>query len=150
MPLIYITLLLMAFTGLHACGGHQAVDRDDAPPRITVENPPDMHDAANSLDYTGIYKGVLPGADGVDREVELELTWEMNFTLKTPGSGSAENARTGFYSFQKHGAIITLIGVDSPNRFFAGENYLVPLDENGNRPEGGVTDRYALKKAKSR
>ncbi|MCO6485845.1 MAG: copper resistance protein NlpE N-terminal domain-containing protein [Saprospiraceae bacterium] len=150
MPLIYISLLLMGFTGLHACGGQQTADRDEAPPRITVENPPDMHDAAISLDYTGIYKGVLPGVDGVDQEVELELTWEMNFTLKTPGSGSAEKARTGFYSFQKHGAIITLIGVDPPHRFFVGENYLVPLDAAGHTPAGGRDARHALKKQKSR
>lgn len=150
MSLNYISLLLIGFTGLHACGGQQAADRDNVSPRITVENPPDMHNAANSLDYTGIYKGILPGADGEDREVELELTWEMNFSLKTPGSGSAENARTGFYSFQKHGAIITLIGADPPNRFFAGENYLVPLDEAGHTPAGGRDARHALKKQKSR
>jgi len=121
----------------------------DTPPSIRMESAPDMHDAANSLDYTGTYRGILPCADCEGIATELTLVYDNTFTLKSTylGKGDAsEQVRTGFYSFQKHGSIITLIGMDAPNRFFTGENVLWPLDKEGNRPTGEAADKHALRK----
>lgn len=134
-----------------ACGEKPApAAESDRDPEIRMESaPPDMHDAANSLDYTGTYRGILPCADCEGVRSELTLVYDNTFTLKTTllGKGDGkEQVRTGFYSFQKHGSIVTLIGVEAPNRFFAGENVLWHLDQEGKRITGELADKYALRK----
>ena len=110
----------------------------------------DSHNAKNSIDYKGTYKGDLPCADCEKIEVELKL--DDNDYKRT--SVYHKNGQTtkveekGTYSWDQSGNTITLNGVDgsSPNKYFVAENYLMQLDMDGNRITGEMANNYILRK----
>lgn len=121
-----------------------------------VETPPvetaiiaDSHNARNSLDYTGVYKGILPCGDCEGIETEVTLDAENNFVKKTKylGKDSSIFEENGSYAWNEAGNTVVLEGItDSPNQYFVGENQLFQLDMDGNRITGELADKYILKK----
>jgi len=110
----------------------------------------DDHNAKNSLDYMGMYQGILPCADCEGIETSLLLEDDKNYLLKTNYLGKKNSATKevrGVYSWNKEGNTIILAGVENaPNRYFVGENYLKQLDMDGNEIEGDLAERYVLQK----
>lgn len=108
------------------------------------------HNAKNSLDYMGMYQGVLPCADCEGIETSLLLEDDKNYLLKINYLGkknSATNEVRGVYSWNKEGNTIILAGVENaPNQYFVGENYITQLDLKGNKIEGDLADKYVLQK----
>ena len=101
-------------------------------------------------DYLGTYTGILPCADCEGMETTIKLDYESEFTIQsTPVGRSAVKPKNqkGLYSVQTHGAILTLLEVDPPNRFQIGDNILYPLDPEGNRITGDQAGKYFLKKS---
>lgn len=109
----------------------------------------DIHNAQNSLDYKGTYKGVLPCADCEGIETELKIDDE-GYTRTTVYKGKDDKKfeEKGTYSWDANNKnIIILDGVkEAPNKYFVGENYLKQLDMDGNEITGDLADKYILKK----
>lgn len=109
----------------------------------------DMHNAQNSLDWNGTYKGVTPCADCEGIETEVTLNNDMTFILKTKYKGKSNKyfEETGTFKWDNKGTNITLEGLkDRPTQFFVGENTLTQLDMDGHKITGDLADKYVLKK----
>lgn len=108
----------------------------------------DMHDAQNSLDIEGTYKGVLPCADceGIETEIELkDSTYLKKIKYLGKGDGKVDEEKGNFKWLD--GSTIELEGIeDTSNKYFVGENTLTHLDTEGNKVTGELADHYILKK----
>lgn len=109
----------------------------------------DSHNSQNSLDYWGVYKGILPCADCEGIELSIELTSDFSYVKKATYLGKGDNnviETSGTYSWNERGNTITLVGEDAPNQYFVGENVLFHLDLDGNRITGDLAEKYKLNK----
>lgn len=109
----------------------------------------DWHNSANSLDYEGVYKGVIPCADCEGIEVELAINKDKTYVKRTKylGKNGKVFGDKGTFTWNKEGNTITLAGKDEgSNKYFVGENYLTQLDNDGNKITGDLADKYILKK----
>lgn len=109
----------------------------------------DEHNAQNSLDFMGAYKGVLPCADCEGIETHLELESGNSYTKKTiylDKSDQKTLESSGIFSWNEAGNTIALGGEDLPNQYFVGENYLIHLDINGSKIAGNLAGKYLLTK----
>ena len=96
----------------------------------------DEHNAKNSLDYLGTYKGTLPCADceGIETEIILSKDEKVFEEL-------------GDFTWQEDGNTMSLEGIDSePTLYFVSENKLIQLDQEGNKIEGNLAKNYELLK----
>lgn len=118
-----------------------------------TEQPPDpAHNARNSLDYEGIYKGEIPTPNGILQETVIELKDDGTVIKTTKEPGQAEES--GFevfaaYSWNQEGNIITIDALPQPNSYFVAEGYLVHLDEEKSQIKDGLEDveeDYILRK----
>ena len=102
----------------------------------------------NSLDWPGVYRGVLPCADcsGIRTQLTLnkDLTYEM--AVQYIGKDSGVIRSNGTFQWNDAGSTITLTGSAEPNRYLVGEEKLFKLDKDGKRIQGGLADQYILKK----
>ncbi|WP_194976531.1 copper resistance protein NlpE [Aquiflexum lacus] len=143
-----ILLFLAGFTLIFSC--QKSSNQDDLIIDDEMfEDVIDNHTSQNSLDYHGIYKGLLPCADCEGIEVTLELGPGDSYTRKSTYLGKDDNEiieSSGTFSWNGAGNTITLHGEDLPNQFFVGENVLFQLDMQGNRITGELADNYKLNK----
>ena len=105
----------------------------------------DEHNAKNSLDYIGTYKGFLPCADCEAIETTIALN-EDSYIKETVYKGKSNEVfkETGKYTWNEAGNTITLSGSEAPNQYLVGEGVLFHLDADGNRVEGDLADSYRL------
>lgn len=115
-------------------------------PQMLV-NLPENQEKPEPADYTGKYEGTLPCSDCEAILVDLELVFDNTFSAAFDyvGKSKSEN-KTGFFTYQTHGSIITLIGVPVPNRFHAMENRLYAVDSEGENLVDASGQPYFLKK----
>ncbi|MDO9554431.1 copper resistance protein NlpE [Rhodonellum sp.] len=109
----------------------------------------DEHNAQNSLDFMGVYKGILPCADCEGIEILLELESGNSYTKKVIYHGKTDQKTqesSGIFSWNEAGNTITLVGEALPNQYFVGENHLFHLDIEGNRITGDLAAKYRLTK----
>ncbi|MDO9594007.1 MAG: copper resistance protein NlpE N-terminal domain-containing protein [Lutibacter sp.] len=137
---LFITLIL--FTIISACNSNPK-------PEQNLDAMPD--NSLNSLDWPGIYRGVLPCADCEGIETEIKLNADLTYVISSTYLGKNEEAfkEAGAFKWDEAGAKITLENVDpktSANQFLVGENMLFKLDAEGNRIEGDLKEMYQLKK----
>lgn len=118
-------------------------------PQMT-QQAPDMHNSQNSLDWNGVYRGMLPCADceGILTELELhsDLTYQLEYQYQ--GEASEVYSEKGRFKWDDSGSKITLIGAGdaADRRYQVGENQLFSLDGDGNRISGELADMFILKK----
>lgn len=109
----------------------------------------DEHNAVTSLDFMGIYEGVLPCADCEGIQTVIELGVGNSYVKKVTylGKENSEVIETqGTFSWNDEGNTITLDSEPAPNQYFVGENVLFHLDIDGNRIAGDLADKYRLNK----
>lgn len=146
------TLLAAAFAlVLWNCGKQKATDPELAPTEITSDTVvvANAHNAQNSLDYLGIYKGRLPCADCAGIETSLELSEDFGYTLTRKYLGKSDKIveQKGAFSWNTAGNSIVLDHPESEaNQYFVGENTLTQLDLQGNKIQGKLANDYVLKK----
>jgi copper homeostasis protein (lipoprotein) len=107
------------------------------------------HNAKNSLDYIGIYKGMLPCADCEGLETVICINENNTYNIKTlyQGKGDKTFEQKGSFSWNKAGNTIVLNDVKSgPNQYFVGENTLTQLDLSGKKITGDLAATYILTK----
>ena len=123
----------------------------------TVEAKPDTtfvfgneHNSQNSLDWEGVYKGVLPCADCEGIQTEIVLNSDLTFVKKSKYLGKKDfNAidEKGSFTWNKDGSIVTLTGVnEGPHQYKVGENTLTQLDIEGKIISGDMAQNYILNK----
>lgn len=153
---ILCTLVGISFVYLTGCGNESQkqtsttdtvlTNTPTTTPALTTDT---VHNSANSLDWDGMYKGILPCADCEGIETVLTLNQDKTYSLKTAYLGKSDKVveETGNFSWNSAGNTITLSSsADKPNQYFVGENMLLQLDMNGNKISGEDADKYKLTK----
>jgi uncharacterized lipoprotein NlpE involved in copper resistance len=108
-----------------------------------------VHNARNSLDYYGIYKGTLPCADCTGIGVTLELSPENAYVIKYTYLGKNDSTvalNQGNFEWDGSGFVVTLMQEAEPNTYFVAENALFKLDNRGNKITGDLAEKYILRK----
>ncbi|MDR1056347.1 MAG: copper resistance protein NlpE [Prevotellaceae bacterium] len=121
--------------------------KDEASTETKKEAVSNMHNARNSLDYKGIYKGVLPCADCSGIETTLTLN-DNDYIMVMKYLSKEEYVYTekGTYKWKNGNTIILQGDDDGPTQYIVGENMLKQLDQDGNVITGPLADLYILKK----
>ncbi|EKO3470184.1 copper resistance protein NlpE [Vibrio fluvialis] len=108
------------------------------------------HNAFNSLDWQGTYKGTLPCADCAGIDYTLTLNEDETYTLTQVYQGKEDSGQfssNGKFHWDTKGSVITLEdGSETPNQYFVGENMLMKLDINGEKITGDMAALYNLQK----
>ncbi len=110
----------------------------------------DSHTSEMSLDWAGVYEGMLPCADceGIETIIELkdDRTYIAHYTYL--GSREDENKFTyeGTFTFDVLGNTITLQSEGETSQYKVGENQLTMLNQDGQLNTGELADFYVLKK----
>ncbi|MBC9797909.1 copper resistance protein NlpE [Sinomicrobium weinanense] len=117
----------------------------------TTEEPEevtDMHNAANSLDFEGVYEGTIPCADCEGIKTTVTIGKDHAFTVISEYLGKeGDNTFTDKGTWDIEESTITLKQEDeSVMKFFVGEGFIQFLDQEGNKIEGDMADMYILKK----
>ncbi len=138
----YLVLLIAGFTMISCNTTHKSTGSDVGP---------DGHTSQNSLDWAGIYRGVIPCADCEGIQTELRLNQDMTYTVSTRylGKDSSIFSVNGSFAWDQAGNKITLANLDRDlvsNSYLVGENRLFKLDMQGNKIEGDLAGHYILEK----
>lgn len=113
--------------------------------RAVVAAPDSAHNARNSLDWAGVYHGVLPCADcsGIETVIVLADDGTYRHMTKYLDKGDRVFTETGRFAWNEAGSAITL--TDSGGaRYFVGENRLASLARDGSRISGDLAENYVL------
>lgn len=111
----------------------------------------DSHTAQNSVDYDGIYLGILPCADCEGIKTTIYLNQDNTYVMKQEYLGKSENIieEKGDFIWAKNANIISLKPTNANGqklKLFVGENYLTMLDQSGNKITGSLADHYTFSK----
>ncbi len=104
-----------------------------------------------SLDWQGVYTGVLPCADCEGIQTVIHLDSNSNYQLETTYLDKPDKTETkkGTFSWDKDGGKITLDNLSKtsyPVYYAVGENNLVQLDLKGNPITSELASKYILQK----
>jgi len=107
------------------------------------------HNSANSLDWAGEYKGVIPCADCEGIETSLTLNMDNSYQLSTTylGKDATPFKQQGSFEWDAKGSVIRLLNQhDGPALYKVGENQLFQLDIEGQLITGDLANNYKLTK----
>ncbi|GHT99877.1 hypothetical protein FACS1894142_7850 [Spirochaetia bacterium] len=135
MFLVFVAALL--FFGLGACVSTDKVI--DA-----------AHNSRNSVNWDGVYRGVIPAADGAGINVEITLGNDGTYSISYQYIDRGEEVFTenGTFQWNDAGSAITLDVKDMPPHYQVGENTLIQLDMAGKKITGVLADNYILQKVR--
>ncbi|MEK8180135.1 copper resistance protein NlpE N-terminal domain-containing protein [Flavobacterium buctense] len=142
------TLFLIFFISCQKQTDSKAVTQDSIA-KVDSLNNIAAHNAKNSLDYIGTYKGILPCADCEGLETVICINENNTYNIKTQYQGKGDKVfeQKGTFSWNKEGNAIVLEDVkNGPNQYFVGENTLTQLDMSGKKITGDLAATYVLAK----
>jgi len=145
--IIFAAVAVIVMISFSGCGNNRKnAEHQDELNSITDT----IDNSRSSLDYFGTYVGKFPCADCSGIKVELTITRDGEYTMKSVYEGKGlekDNTFTdrGIYTWDDSGSVITLDGADT-EQYQVGENVLYALDDMGNRINGELADMYILKK----
>lgn len=104
-----------------------------------------------SLDWEGVYSGILPCADCTGVQTVISLKKDLTFHISSKYIDKSEGAfeKNGKFAWSQDGSRIELLGVregSMPIHYLVGENQLIQLNMQGQRITGELAERYILKK----
>lgn len=110
----------------------------------------DSHTSQSSLDYAGVYEGVLPCADCEGIKTKLTLNKDNTYLLQTAyqkdGKEQAPQEYKGSFSWNEAGTTVLLAGIENFNsQYLVAEGQIFVLDMNGEKIESTLADHYILK-----
>ncbi len=110
----------------------------------------DVHSSMNSLDWEGVYKGVLPCDDCEGISTVIYLRKDQSFTIESQYLGKTDEIlkRDGLFSWSEDGSTVVFRAdsVMSPTQYLVGEHYLKQIDMNGKKMNDELRDQYILHK----
>ncbi|MGD9931289.1 MAG: copper resistance protein NlpE N-terminal domain-containing protein [Mangrovibacterium sp.] len=138
-----MTLVGLAFAG---CQAQTKLSRTE-----TGESGLEMHHSQNSLDWAGVYRGVVPCADCEGIQTELVLSTDMTYQLATRYRGKDQTVfrSEGTFSWDETGSTVMLNDARRPGettRYKVGEQVLIQLDRQGDVIQGPLANHYRLTK----
>lgn len=108
------------------------------------------HTSKNSVDWAGVYEGVLPCADCEGISMRVSISENLQYAVKTNYLGKEKSEtfeKIGNFKWQSDGFRIQLDGMQNqPSQFWVAEGKLIQLDMAGNRITGALAEKYVLKK----
>lgn len=143
-----IAVIVMVFSVFFACQ-QKETEQKNAQKDMIKSNGIDGHNAKNSLDYVGTYKGILPCADCEGLETTVVVNENNTYCVKTKylGKGDKVFEKKGTFSWNKSGNTIILSDMENaPKFYFVGENTLTQLDMEGKKITGSLAEEYILSK----
>ena len=148
--------LLLAFASLQLSCSKPSESQSEEVETVTetTEISPTLpigDNSQTSLDWAGTYFNVLPCASCEGIETWVTLKDDGTFELKTNYLGlndAREEIFTGTFKWDETGSNVQLEGLigDAPGKYKVGENRIWHLDQEGNRIEGALAERYILTK----
>lgn len=110
-------------------------------------SPDPAHNARNSLDWAGAYRGVLPCADceGIETTVLLRPDGGYLARSRYLGESGVVSTSEGRFTWNAAGDAVSLAG-DSPALYRVEENKLVRLALDGSPNTGPLAEHYVLMK----
>lgn len=141
-------ILILAIIAYSITSCHKKLSTNETLNAPKIES--DGHNAQNSLDFEGIYKGSLPCADCEALETTIILNKD-SYTKELVYKGKSAKVfkEEGKFTWNKAGNTIILSNSETLNQYFVGENVLIHLDINGKKIEGDLAPLYILKKGNS-
>jgi copper homeostasis protein (lipoprotein) len=143
-----LVTLAMVFSFLFACQQKETEQKNTQKDTV-LSQVTDGHNAKSSIDYVGIYKGILPCADCEGLETTVVINENNTYCVKTKYLGKGEKVfeKKGTFSWNKSGNTIILNDMENaPKFYFVGENNLTQLDMEGKKINGGLAEDYILSK----
>jgi copper homeostasis protein (lipoprotein) len=110
----------------------------------------DMHNSANSLNWEGKYKGIVPCADCEGIKTELSIFQNQSYSMAIQYLGKSDETfkYKGEFTWNEDGNTITLGGLEfAASKYLVGEDVLIQLDMQGNRILGEMANQYFLRKS---
>lgn len=143
--LIIVVLLLPAGLFLSSCN-HSQKSQNSHSVAPTSDN------SKNSLDWDGIYRGVIPCNDCQGIQTTVYVNKDMSYRVKLRYLGKEDNdvEYSGKFTWNTEGNTITLDKAENnsmPASYFVGENTLTQLDASGNKITGQHAADYVLTKS---
>jgi heat shock protein HslJ len=138
-PLLLLVPFILALSGCMSWFGN-----DEAAESATAANP--EHNARNSLDWAGSYRGVLPCADceGIETVVVLRMDGTYDeFSRYLGEPNQIVFSESGTFTWNDAGNTVTFEGEDG-SRYFVGEGQLIRLALDGSRITGALEQNYVL------
>jgi heat shock protein HslJ len=128
-----------------------ATKSKDTTTNSTSTVPAGGHNSKNSLDWNGVYQGVLPCADceGIKTRLVLKRDGTFHRILNYLGKDDKVINEQGIFVWDETGNKITLKTESSSQQYKVGENQLTQLDMQGNVITGELADKYKLIKNKA-
>ncbi|MBU0912354.1 MAG: copper resistance protein NlpE N-terminal domain-containing protein [Gammaproteobacteria bacterium] len=148
-PLILCLTVWLALTACGPAPTEPSAPTQTAAPAETAATPDNSHNSANSLDWAGVYKGVVPCADCEGIETLLTLNMDSSYQLSTTYLGKDSKAfeQQGRFEWNAKGSVIRLLEQkDGPALYKVVENQLIQLDMAGQLITGDLADNYKLNK----
>lgn len=106
-----------------------------------------LHNAFNSLDWQGSYRGTLPCADCNGIQTIIRLNADQSFRIEETYLGKNTQPIISSGKFQINAADNTIqLEGRSPGKYKVAENRLIQLDIQGKEISGAMKELYVLKK----
>lgn len=131
---IFMCVIVCLAFAVSACQSNQAIDA--------------AHNSRNSLNWEGVYTGVIPAASnpGIDVRLTLNLDETYEIRYRYIDRGDDDYIESGTFNWDKAGNVIILDAGGIPPYYQVGENTLTQLDLNGKPITGNLADNYVLRK----
>ncbi|MBI1284356.1 MAG: DUF4377 domain-containing protein [Thiobacillus sp.] len=141
-----MSIVFVLVTMLSAC----AHENEVTPSKPAVASPVDSHTSRNSLDWAGVYEGVLPCADCPGINTRLTLGIDGTFERQTRYLDRETVPRTelGKFTWHASGNAISLDANGDGQQYAVGEGRLILLGRDGTRPDPQASNRVLTRVAK--
>lgn len=143
-----LSLSLITWLILTACGPAPTTPVDHAGTVLAKDN----HNSANSVDWAGVYKGVVPcgDCDGIETLLTLNPDNSYQLSLTYLGKDATAFKQQGNFEWDAQGSVLRLLNQkDGPALYKVGENQLSQLDMQGQLITGSLAANYRLQKQTS-
>lgn len=136
--------IVVLMTGIVSCkSSSDTTNNGSANSNVT-----DTHNSNNSLDWSGVYSGIIPCADCSGIQMSLDLSQDDTYTFKRQYLGKEDGSfeSTGEFQWIDNGNAITFGGGEDKMTFAVGENMVTMLDREGKKITGELANNYMLAK----
>jgi len=146
-------IILLALFCLISCKDQEKTAESNSLESSTEEistKPDNAHNSRNSLDWDGVYEGVLPCENCEGIETSIRLKKNLDYVLSQHYLGRAESEEnnlneTGKFEWNKQGNTISL-GESQKLYFQVSENYLLQVFKDESKVMGDSAIKYRLTK----
>ncbi len=146
----FITIPFLLFSLSFATISHNQPSIAQMKPQIeNIANKSVGDTSEVSLDWNGIYQGILPCADCEGIQTKITLHLDKSYVIETKyldKEAKTFNNKGNFVWNQAGNTIILDNLEDSPSQYFVGEDMLIQLDIKGNKITGDLAQKYILNK----